>query len=301
MNPELPRENNIAHPFGVTPASPLVPPEGVAVQAPENNPDSPAATATLRRRVGNVWESVVADYKESDNRLHFLAAGVGMVALQAADRARTSVVLVPTIAVDVLQWTHSPLEAALTAGAAFTMWCTAVGGATTEGLRQFPRASKRVDTEFPRLVGAFEDSLPGIEKSDEGANRAQRVGGRALMALRRGFTVVGLGTTAYVSTAAAKGRKRRDIHELNLQASLDGGIAAGLIVEGVGQAIVHLATSHPELAERIQNDASNIKLWYGVTAAMMIGQYGGNKLKAWRAAKQAGAEQTEQAPSPEDN
>jgi hypothetical protein len=44
-------------------------------------------------------------------------------------------------------------------------------------------------------------------------------------------------------------------------------------VFGIGQTILELADTNPELALRIQNEASNIKLWYGVAGALVIQQY----------------------------
>jgi hypothetical protein len=258
---------------------------------------------SFRDRLGNIGIAIGADYRESHNKLQNAAIGAGVLALQGLDRARASVVFVPTIAVHVFQNSHSPAEAAVAGGLAFATWCTAVGGITTEGLHQYPRAVKEFETGFPGFVDFFNDALPGIdpptpEERDE-TSLAKRIGSRVLTGIKRGFTVSGIGTVAYVSTATVKGKSKPETHKMNLHASLDGGTAVGAIIFGAGEGIVRLAHSDPILAERIQNDASNIKLWYGVAGAMMLGQFVSNRLKKFRRNRQAGPETQQAATSDE--
>lgn len=246
-------------------------------------------TLPISKRIGEVFSSAATDYKESEYKLANVAIGLGTVAVQALDRARASVVFVPTIAANVLQETQSPAQAAIAAGATFASWCVAVGGATTEGLKQYPTAVSKFEQNFPGVVGFFEDSLPGLEKPDrtQPPSIARRIGSRVLTGVKRGFTVTGIGTAAYTSTAVAKGKSRKEVHTLNANASVDGGTIVGGAVYGVGTSIVQLSHEHPLLAQQIQDHATNIKLWYGVAGAMMAGQFVSTRYKKWRTKRNA--------------
>lgn len=258
---------------------------------------------SFRDRLGNVADAISTDYQNSRNKLQNVAIGAGVVALQGLDRARASVVFVPTIAANVFQTTHSPVEAAIAGGLIFAGWCGVVGGITTEGLHQYPKAVKEFENNFPKAVDFFSDALPGIDlptpEQRHKASLAKRIGSRLLTGVKRGFTVSGIGNTAYVSTSVVQGKSKSETHRLNLHAGIDGGTAVGAIIFGVGEAILQLAHDHPLLAERIQNDASNIKLWYGVAGAMIVGQFATNRFKKFRRNRQSEAEQLEST-APED-
>lgn len=259
--------------------------------------------SSFRDRLHNIGSAIRTDYRESHNKLQNAAIGAGVLALQGLDRARASVVFVPTIAVNVFQNTHSPTEAAIAGGLAFAGWCTAVGGVTTQGLHQYPKAVQEFERSFPEAVDFFNDALPGIDRptpeEDHRTSLVKRIGNRVLTGIKRGYTVAGIGTVAYVSTATAKGKSKPETHRMNLHASLDGGAAVGAVIFGAGEAIVQLAHSHPLLAERIQNDTSNIKLWYGVAGAMMVGQFASNRFKKLRRSHRAESETPQTAASDE--
>ncbi|MGF7229278.1 MAG: hypothetical protein ACQR33_04825 [Candidatus Saccharibacteria bacterium] len=255
----------------------------VALTTPDNEVEAPERLP-FRERVSDVFRNAREDFRDSPHKLRHVAVGAGMVAMQALDRARTSVVFVPTIAVDVLQHTHSPLEAAIAAGGAFGLWSAGIGSTTVEGLTQYPKAVTSFNKDFPGVVGFFEGVLPGVEapKDQEQISRIRRIGNRALTGLKRGGTVAGIGTAPYASTAVAMGQPRAEAHKINLNASADGATIIGAFVFGVGETIVQIANDHPLLAERIQNDAGNIKLWYGVAGAMMAQQYISKKYANWK-------------------
>jgi hypothetical protein len=237
---------------------------------------------TARDKAGNILSAIGTDYHDSDHKFLTVAAGVGTLGVQVVDRARAAVLVVPLVAADVLVATNSPAEAAIAGGATFAAWCAAVGISTTEGLNQFPNATRQVGEEFPGFVSVFEDALPGLEKPIPTKNIAKRAGKRVLTGLQRGVAAVGIGTTAYVSTASAQGKERKEIHKLNMKVSLDGGFVVGGVVLGVGETIAHVAASHPELAEVIQNDATNTDYYFYAALALMTGQFAGARIKAFR-------------------
>jgi len=244
------------------------------------NPEISSALSkeSIKTRLGRVAQAVGGDYRESSHRTLTVTAGLGMAALQSLDRLRASIILVPTLAVNVLEVTQSPTQAALAGGAAFGAWCLAVGGATTEGLAQYPTAVATFGREFPSAVDFFEDSLPGLNKSTKERSRVGKVVHEAKTRLHRSTSVIGIGTSAYVSTAAAQGRSRSAIHALNANASLDGGLLAGAVVYGVGEGIQKLAGPHPELALQIQDKASNIYTWYAVAGLSMAAQFASTRV-----------------------
>jgi hypothetical protein len=83
----------------------------------------------------------------------------------------------------------------------------------------------------------------------------------------------------------ATDRPKKEIHELNLNASADGAAAIGAVVLGVAEVIVKIGESNPALAEHIQNTASDIRVWYGVAGLMMAQQFISKKFKQRREAK----------------
>lgn len=241
--------------------------------------------ANFKSHLGNVLGAVGTDYQESENRVALVAAGLGTVAVQAVDRARLSIVLVPHVAISTLEHTNSSWQAGAAAGLTFAGWCAGVGGTTAEGLRQYPNTMESVKENFPGAVKFFQDALPGVDSYDKDKEDTRslprKIGGRILTGLSRGWTVTGIGTVAYVSTAAAKGEDRSTMHKLNANASADGGVIVGGVAGSVSYGITKI--SDPELAQNIIDVAGDSRVWYGVAGAMIAGQYASNKWKQYRA------------------
>ncbi|HVX23757.1 MAG TPA: hypothetical protein VG992_00180 [Candidatus Saccharimonadales bacterium] len=237
--------------------------------------------ASLRAKTGEVAGAARQDYQESPRKMRALGNGFLALTTQTMDRLRLSVVLVPHAATEVLSHTHSPTEAGLAAGSVFAAWCLGVGESLNQGMSEYPKAVDKASKNFPGLVDLFADSLPGFEEKADDGNTAlpRKIGRQALTHLRRGLAVTGIGSTAYVATAATRGRSKSDIRRLTTKASLDGGLIAGGVVGAIGETIVKIGDKHPLLAERIQNDASNIKLWYAIAGALMVEQYVESRFK----------------------
>ena len=267
-------------------ASPLpINSDGLGAMPPLSHPQETEA-GSVGSRIGNTLRAVKADFSESEHRTSLVASGLGTVAVQAADRLRASIVLVPQVAINVLQNTNSPVEAGVAAGLTFAGWCAIVGGTTTEALNKYPKTMEAFGDNFPGVVDFFDEALPGVDDYDKDKadkhSLARRIGGRVLTGAKRGLTVSGIGTVAYVSTAATKGNRRSAIHRLNANASAEGGVVIGGVVYGIAETISQISVTHPALAERIVNDASNIKLWYGVAGVMIAGQYISTKIQKFR-------------------
>lgn len=237
---------------------------------------------SLRERIANIFQAAKEDFQGSDHKLRTVAWGASALAMQAFDRARGSVMIVPTVAANTLHDTGSPVAAGLAAGLVFAGMYEGVGGATTEALHKFPTGVRATERNFPGLVGFFGDSLRGLEKpqqKDKNPSLPKRVGHRVTTGLARGFTVSGIGNSPYVTVAAAKGWSRSETHRLSLNSSLDGGVAVGGIVFGLGEVVVNISSEHPKLAEDIQNTAGNVKLWLAVAVGLMATQFISNRLK----------------------
>jgi hypothetical protein len=226
---------------------------------------------------GNVGKAAGEDIFESDKKIKRSTVALGALAVQVADRLRVAVTVVPPLATHILTHTGSPTEAALAAGAAFGAYSFAVGTATTEGLKQFPSTVASVSENFPGFVGAVQDALPGLEPPTQEQRRAplpERIKRRFGTGFARGTSDIALGTTAYVSTAAAQGKNRKEIYKLNGRVSLDGGIMVGGIVFGIGEVIETLGHRTEawaqHLAENIQNVATNMDTWYGTAGALIL-------------------------------
>lgn len=212
-----------------------------------------------------------ADIKGSPHRLRTVAAGLGTVALQAADRARTSLAFVPWAAFATLEATHNPAYVGAAAGATFGAWCLGIGAVSTEGFQEFSGTVATFQKNFPGVVDFFQQALAGFEQpaAVQPQSRMARIKHRLATALGRGPAVAGIGTLPYVGAASLQRWSRADIHRLNVGASIDGvwPIAAlGAIVGGVD---VLLGTKYPTGVHRFEAAVSDYKVWLGVAAGSL--------------------------------
>jgi hypothetical protein len=289
------------------PLAPMVNIDEVYGAPDSGNPEGQHITEdpTFRARLMNVIRSAGQDTRESPNKLRTVASGAAALGTQVLDRARVAVILVPTIAVDVLKHTHNAAEAAAVGGSLFAAWCMAIGSTLTEGLVEYPKTVETFEQSFPNFVGVIEDSLPGLypkeeelHESDKNESSVKRIGNKTLklaktapMHARRGLTAIGIGNTAYVAVASTRGFTRRGMHSLSSKTGVDGGVMVGLVIGTVGEAIIELGHSHPQVANHIQNVASNKYLWYGVAGLLMASNFISTRLSR---KKEAQIEQLEE-------
>jgi hypothetical protein len=268
--------------------------EPPAVEAPAEVQS--AANKSYGQKLGEIGASVKGDFREGRHWSIKALSGAAMIGTQIVDRSRLTVVWVPTVALDVFKATGNPVETGLAAGALFGAWCLGVGGTLTEGLAQFPNTTNSVDANFPGLTGFFEDALPGFNTNPEAEQQrsaARRIGSKILMHLRRGGAAIGVGNTAYVATATAKGRRKAKIHELSAATAGDGGVVMATFIGGVAGVIKAISYSNPELALRIQHDASNANIWYGLAGVLLSSQYLATRHQKKQARKTAAAAEVE--------
>ncbi len=236
--------------------------------------------------------SVAADYRSDEySKIGTASWGALTAGTQIIDRLRLGVVLIPPMAVEVMEQTHNSLATAAVTGAAFTAWNVVVGSAFGQGISRFPRTNQTVTESFPRLIDTFNNALPGMEKPaqeqkiidpiDQTFDQKSSRFGRFMTHIRRSFSVMGIGTTAYAGTAAVNGHTPKDVLKINAVASADGGALAAVVAGGAAESVMQLASSgHPELALDVQNFVGDSRLWLGVAAVSMAAELWSNRRKS---------------------
>lgn len=286
---------------GVTPVDGELPAEESLVLA---NEAGQAQTISFGRKVSNILgitrirnilHAAYNDYSESEQKVRTLSSGAAVLGVQAVGALRIPFVLVPHVAIDVLQQTGSATEAGIATAALFGAWCFTVGETLNNGMSRYPNAVKASGENFPGFVRHFSSSLPGLETyAETNEDPRQRslvraIGSQALVHVRRGLTAVGIGIVPYIGTAGIKNQSKSTIRKLSLALSVDGGSTVGLMSGGVTEIILKVGRDHPEIAQQIQHDAGNTKLWYGVAGSLMVTEWLKNKLKDRRATAQVEA------------
>jgi hypothetical protein len=218
------------------------------------------------------------------------AAATGIT--QILDRSRIVIITAPPAAISVLEHTGSTVAAGATAAAIFTVWNGSMGETLNQGLSRFPKGVEEFSEQFPSTVELFTQSLPGIEpkNADEtsqsymldqehksGAIKKLRtVVGKHI---RRSFTGMGIGSTAFVATASANGYEKNEVSKVNAGVTADTAGLVFLLGLGVTESISKLGESHPALAHDIQNVVQDSRFWLGIAALSMASEYMANKKK----------------------
>ncbi len=169
----------------------------------------------------------------------------------------------------------------------FGTWALISSGILNNGVNRYPRTIKEARENFPSFVEHFSNALPGLEsKKDADPRRlalARNIGKQALTHARRGITAFGVGIAPFILTAGMKGQSKSERRWLCAKVGIDSGIMVGLMSAGVAQTIIKIGDGHPELAQRIQDNAGSAKLWYGVAIGLMAGEWLNNKRKTRKA------------------
>lgn len=242
-------------------------------------------TLTFRQKLSKILHSSKEDIQESNNRFRSAALGIAALGTQILDRASVSLVLVPTVATEVLNSTHQALPVGLAAAGAFFVWNATVGEVLTNALAEYPEAVKDFQEEFPSVVNVFSESLPGLEEIHEAEpqfpeSTLKSIGKKASLHMRRAGTGIGIGSTAFVATASAKGESKATVRRINLAVSTDTGFLVGGIAGGVAQAIISLSEhGQTELANEIKSTATDMRVWYGLAIVSMASEYIRNRRK----------------------
>ncbi len=261
--------------------------EDTVVQEQENSLRQRVAEKLGVKKFGNVLRTVKVDYQESETtyqKVITVASGIGVLAVEAVGPTKAPTILVPMIAIEVLQNTGSVLKVGLVTGAAFGAWALSSAVILNNGVNRYPRTIKEARENFPSFLEHFSNALPGLEsKKDADPRRlalARYIGNQALTHVRRGITAFGIGIAPFIVTAGMKDQSKSERRRLCAKVGIDSGIMVGLMSAGLAQTIIKIGDKHPELAQRIQDNASSAKLWYGVAAVLMAGEWLNNKRKA---------------------
>jgi hypothetical protein len=235
-------------------------------------------------RVSNIGRAAWDDFKESDEKLRTGTSFLGVAAVQAIGFSRQPFVLVPKVAIDVLQNSNSALEAATVTGTLFGAWCFTVAETINNGVSRYPNGVKAVGKNFPDFIRHFGNALAGLEASGERVDDSRRlssarnIGRPILRHARRGLTAVAIGIAPYVGTAGVKGQSKSQIRKLGAGLGVDGGLVIAAMSGGLAEAIVIVGHNHPEIAQQIESVTGDTKLWYGIAGILMAGEWVKNKL-----------------------
>lgn len=234
--------------------------------------------ALLQNRTGEVVRAAGDDIREGDWEEKALkgALTTGMVVTEVLDRMRIMVVAIPHVATEMLTNTHSPVRAAIVAAGLFTAWNLGSSEVLARFLDRFKNAKETFKAEFPEVVGAFRDALPGANKEVAKA-KAEELEDAAISRktlaftgrqAARGFTGVSLGTTAFVATASANGDTLNEVREEYLKVSAATAAVTAGIVATIGQFMFE-APKHgmAGVSEWMYNRATDMKTWYAFAAA----------------------------------
>lgn len=248
----------------------------------EIHPAAVYATA-FGQRLRNIVKASREDVTESPNKVKTVGLGIATIGTQVLDRARISVVFVPKVATEVLNHTNEAAIVGLAAGATYALWNGSVGEVLNNGIDEYPEAKESFTENFPAVVEVFSESLPGLSDDTEDASKQtfmkqffKKIGLHA----RRAGTGIGIGSTAFVATAHAKGLSKKEARKINLGVTLDTGLLVGGIAGVTVEAINRLAESgRYELANDIKNVVTDMRVWYGVAVFSMVSEYLGNRRK----------------------
>lgn len=237
---------------------------------------------------------------------------------QIADRGRLAMILASNAAIDAFTWSHDGRWAGAAAGGVFAGWSLVIGESLNQNFNRLPETVATIQEEFPVAVDLMADALPGSRKSipvlstsetqltpevqnqdveELGfAGRALRkvkiVGGTKafkiaslparlpLMALRRGFSSVNFGATAYVSTTKFKGGSEKDVRIQTANVMAYGGAFVFGLAWAVCERIDNLADDGKfEEAQDLLDFVSNDWNWLKLGAASIALELGMAKMR----------------------
>lgn len=257
---------------------------------------NPAAvySRSLYERTRNVIEGAKTDIRESETKCADLAWGIGTIATQAADRFRISLILAPEAALRAFEHTDKSIAAGAAAAGVFMLWNGTMGEVLTQTLSRFKKGTESFEENFPAIVSLFTDSLAGIESSEQRAlatetvvdkkvhfERLLSIGKTATTHVRRAMSGLGLGSTAFVATAAVNDYTKEEVREQNAAVTLDTGVAIFGIGWGLAGYINSLAEQGElERAQDILNVVDNNWVWYSIAGASMVMEFASARHRA---------------------
>ncbi len=136
----------------------------------------PVLRSEEKGKFGAFKSAVKEDFDASENRWATAGWATGMAVGQVFDRFRGSVILTPTLATAVMEHTQNSVLTGAVASATFFIVNKFIGESLNYGLDEFPTSVETFNEEFPGIVGAFTDSLAGIDdKNTHDAKRQEQV------------------------------------------------------------------------------------------------------------------------------
>ncbi len=225
-------------------------------------------------------QEVSSDFVESERRLKLVAytlAGMGTIAINAA---KLPLVAVPSLALEALKYSESPLVSGLVTGAVFGTWTYGAAYIIDAAGQCYPNLKSAFRERFPRISSKLSDSLPGFTTNEVPPNRMRmaRIGKNILTHARRGMTVLGIGAGFYVGAAQLEERPNEEIGRLRRLTAGDAALMIGTLSCATTSIVTKIGESNPVLADQIQERATDTKTLVGLALGLIVGQ----GLNRWR-------------------
>ena len=234
----------------------------------------------------DVVQGALIDVKESEHRFKLVVTTAAAIGTAAVNAAKIPLVTAPTIALEALQYTDSPFISGAVTGIVFGSWTLGASGVINAAGNHYPEAKQRVKGRYPKTASLLSESLPGLhreENNPEDKGRIAKVRDATLLHAKRGTAIVGVGASFYIVAAQLEEMPKEEVKRLRRLASMDGALVIGSISVATAGVVAKISDSHPELADRIHDGATDTKTLFALAASLIIGQ----GLSKWRSKRKA--------------
>ncbi len=233
-------------------------------------------------RVAGVAQGAWIDVQESERKAVLPMTTIAAVGTLAVNFAKIPLIVAPSVALETLQYTDSPIVSGVVTGLIYGGWTWGASGIINAAGNHYPEAKEKVKIGFPKQANFISESLPGLHIAEMGEShdksRLAKFGSTILEHARRGITIVGIGTTPYIVGAQLDKKPKEEVNRLRRLATLDGSLAIGSFSVLTAGVVAKVHNSNPELAEQIQDTATDTKTL--VTAALSL--IAGQAFNKWR-------------------
>ena len=256
----------------------------------------------------SLTRAVSEDFKESDNKLVKAGMVGAIIASQAIDRARLTIIAGPAVAVDVLEKTKDARLCGLALAGVFMVVNGTAGEILNQGMHRFPSTTSTFNENHPDTIRVFKDALH--IKQDENAvdvlvhekkqeeeaskGRLSQVGSYIGRIIRRtprhlsqGFVGLGTGSGAFVATSTVDGATIREASVLNHKVNASTGALVFLMGYGVGETYMKLIENEQyEAAQNLYEWVNTTWHWYAIAGGFVLWGVLDGTYRKWKLGRQ---------------
>ncbi len=230
-----------------------------------------------REKLNLAVRPVAEDIRDSKSPIATTVLGLGALATQGANFLRISVVVVPEVASQVLERTHSPLWTAIAAGSANFLISAPIGELAIQGLAKYTRTVDSLSSKFPKLAGFLQSNLPGFKppKSYENEGKVAKFSRGVLRGsikhIKRAINGMSISSGMYALTAKTMGYTKAEARKVNYGLGLDTSVLVGGIAWKLGDYINNLAAEgNYDKVKTIESWVGNTKNWWALAGGLMV-------------------------------